>query len=433
MQRGKELGFWMCTALVVGNTIGVGIFVLPSSLAPYGFNAVAGWAVTVVGMTVLARVFAQLARGFPQADGPQVYIEQTSGPLAAFVSMWCYWISVIITNAAVAIGVVGYLAMALPPLEGVPPALIALLLLWLFVGVNLLGLRAGGGVQVVTTVLKLLPLAFVVALGAWLLLADPVVYARHPPPTPVTFEGILAASTIALFAMLGIESAAVPAGRVRDPSRTIPRATMLGTLLTAGIYVIVSTMALLLLPQARLAQSAAPFAELLAEFVGSDHGRWLSAFVVVSGLGCLNGWTLIVGELTASLGRHGYLPAVVERVNDRGAPGAALVVTGLLATAMVLMNYSKSLVEGFTFLTQVVTAANLPLYFFCAVALVVLARRGERRLPVSLLVLGVLGTVYSVFAFVGVGREPFLWALALGASALPVYAYARRRRPVPAT
>jgi APA family basic amino acid/polyamine antiporter len=204
---------------------------------------------------------------------------------------------------------------------------------------------------------------------------------------------------------------------------------MVGTLLTAAIYIVVSTMALLLMEQDRLAQSSAPFAELLGDFVGSDSGRWLSVFVVVSGLGTLNGWTLIVGELTASLGRHGYLPAAVERLNGRGAPAVALVFTGLLATPMVLMNYSKSLVEGFTFLTQVVTAANLPLYFFCAFALVVLARRGGERLPSKLFVLGLLGTAYSVFAFVGVGREPFLWAIALGATSLPVFWYARRRRP----
>jgi APA family basic amino acid/polyamine antiporter len=426
MQRGKELGFWMCTALVVGNTIGVGIYVLPASLAPYGFNAMIGWAITVLGMTVLARVFAQLAREFPTADGPQVYIERTSGDLAAFVSIWCYWISVFITNAALAIGIVGYLGKVLPPLAGIAPVVQAVALLWLFVAVNLLGVRTGGSVQVVTTALKLLPMLFLVALGAWLLVTEPAAYVRHPPPTPVSLEGLMAASTIALFAMLGIESAAVPAGRVRDPERTIPRATMLGTLLTAGIYIVVSTMALLLLQQDRLAQSSAPFADLLGDHLGSDQGRWLSVFVVVSGLGTLNGWTLLVGELTASLSRHGYLPPAAGRLNSRGAPTLALLGTGLLATVMVLMNYSKSLVDGFTFLTQVVTAANLPLYFFCAVALVVLARRGERRLPKSLYALGLAGTAYSVFAFIGVGGEPFVWALALGATALPVY-WLRRR------
>ncbi len=238
----------------------------------------------------------------------------------------------------------------------------------------------------------------------------------------------MAASTIALFAMLGIESAAVPAGRVRDPQRTIPRATMAGTLLTAAIYVAVSSMALLLIPQQELAQSSAPFADLLDGFMGTGNGRVLSLFVVISGLGALNGWTLLVGELTASMARHGSLPRPLERLNARGAPGVALLLTGVLATAMVLMNYSKSLVEGFTFLTLVVTAANLPLYLFCAVALVVLWRRGTRRLPGSLLVLGLLGTAYSIFAFVGLGQEPFLWALVLGAIGLPLFWLMQRHR-----
>ncbi|MBP6514456.1 MAG: amino acid permease, partial [Steroidobacteraceae bacterium] len=250
----------------------------------------------------------------------------------------------------------------------------------------------------------------------------------HPPTTPLTLEGLMAASTIALFAMLGIESAAVPAGRVHDPARTIPRATMVGTLLTAAIYIAVSSMALLLIPQLELAQSSAPFADLLDRFMGVGNGRVLALFVVISGLGALNGWTLLVGELTASMARHGSLPQALERVNARGAPGTALVITGLLATAMVLMNYSKSLVDGFTFLTLIVTAANLPLYLFCAFALVVLWRRGVRRMPWQLLALGLLGTGYSVFAFVGLGREPFLWGLVLGAVGLPIYFAVRRGR-----
>jgi len=428
MQARKELGFWMCTALVVGNTIGIGIFVLPASLAPYGFNAMIGWGVTVLGMTVLARVFARLAREFPAADGPYAYIEATSGRVPAFIAIWCYWVSCWITNAAIAIGVVGYLGKVVPGLDALPPAGQALALVWLFVVVNLLGIRTGGRVQVTTTAIKLVPMAAIMLLGAWLLATEPAAYVRHSPDTPLTLDGLMAASTIALFAMLGIESAAVPAGRVRDPERTIPRATMTGTLLTAAIYIAVSSMALLLIPQQELARSSAPFADLLDAFTEVGSGRLLAAFVVISGLGALNGWTLLVGELTASMARHGSLPRPLERLNTRGAPGVALVLTGVLATAMVLMNYSKSLVEGFTFLTLIVTAANLPLYLLCALALVVLWRRGERRLPGDLLALGLLGTAYTVFSFVGLGREPFLWALVLGAAGLPLYFVMRRRR-----
>jgi basic amino acid/polyamine antiporter, APA family len=427
MQPRKELGFWMCTALVVGNTIGIGIFVLPASLAPYGFNAMIGWAITVAGMTVLARVFARLAREFPSADGPFAYIESTTGSLPAFLSIWCYWVSCWITNAAIAIGLVGYITKVLPGLEAVSPAIQAVTLLWLLVAINLLGLRAGGSVQIVTTALKLLPMAAIVLLGAWLLATDPGVYTRQLPTTPISLEGLMAASTIALFAMLGIESAAVPAGRVNDPERTIPRATMVGTLLTAAIYIAVSSIALLLLRQQELAQSGAPFSDLLDQY-GAGNGRWLSLFIVISGLGALNGWTLLVSELTASLGRHGFLPTAVERLNRHGAPAVAMFLTGLLATAMVLMNYSKSLVEGFTFLTLVVTAANLPLYLFCALALVVLARRGVSRLPGNLLALGIVGSVYSIFVFIGLGREPFLWSLVLAAIGLPLYWLMKKKR-----
>ena len=85
------------------------------------------------------------------------------------------------------------------------------------------------------------------------------------------------------------------------------------------------------------------------------------------------------------------------------------------------MNYSKSLVQGFTFITTVVTAANLPLYLCCAVALAVLWRRGERPASNDLLWLALPGVAYAIFAFVGVGGEPFLWALALAAAGVPVY------------
>jgi APA family basic amino acid/polyamine antiporter len=243
---------------------------------------------------------------------------------------------------------------------------------------------------------------------------------------------MMAASTIALYAMLGVESAAVPAGRVRDAGRTIPLATMVGTLLTAAVYVAVSAVAITLIPQQELASSEAPFSDLLTRFLGPGSGRWLAAFVVVSGLGALNGWTLLTGELTRTMAKHGMLPRVLAPLNSRGAPAMALVVTGLLASAMVAMNYSKSLVEGFTFLTLVVTAANLPLYFCCALALVILWRRGGQGLPGDLAVLGVLGSAYTIFALVGMGREPFVWGLALAAAGVPVYALMRSRRPVAA-
>ena len=166
----RLIGFWTCTALVVGNTIGIGIFLLPAVLAPYGFNALLGWGVTVVGCLVLARVFARLATVFPDADGPYGYIRRTIGNGPAFLATWCYWLSLWITNATIAVGVVGYLHAVCPGwTELRRRRCVALGLLWLFVAINLFGVRASGPVQILMTTLKLLPMAAVILLGVWLL------------------------------------------------------------------------------------------------------------------------------------------------------------------------------------------------------------------------------------------------------------------------
>ncbi|MBD9479012.1 amino acid permease [Pseudoxanthomonas sp. PXM02] len=425
---GRKIGFWTCTALVVGNTIGMGIFVLPASLAPFGYNALLGWGITVLGCLALARVLAQLARLLPQADGPYGYVQQTLGRLPAYVVLWSYWVSNWITLAALATGVAGYAASIFPSLARVPPAVLGLCALWTFVGVNLLGVRSGGRVQVVTTVLKLLPMLAVAGLGAWMLLQSPGSFAAHPPARPISLGDAMAASTLALFAMLGIESATIPASKVRDPGRTIPRATMAGTWITAAIYLVVSSVPLLLLPHAELAQSSAPFALVMERFAGEGTGRWIALFVVVSGLGALNGWTLLSGEMMRTMAESGTMPRVFARANRFGAPAGALVLTALLASVMVLMNYSRSAVAGFTFLSTVVTAANLPLYLGCSLALGVLWWRGHRGAGRTLLVAAVLGVAYTVFAFIGMGAQPFWLALALMAAGLPLYFLLGQRR-----
>lgn len=425
----KKIGFWTCTALVVGNVIGMGIFLLPASLAPYGFNALIGWTITLFGCLTLARVFAHLAQTLPNADGPYGYIRETLGEMPAYMALWAYWVSLWLTNAALATGVVGYITVVFPPLGAIQPALFAGGLLWLLVIINLFGVRSGGGVQIVTTALKLVPMLAIALLGGWVLVTSPASYVAHPPSTPITLSAVMAASTIALFAMLGIESASVPAARVDNPGRTIPRATMAGTVLTAVIYIIVSTVPLLLINQHDLANASAPFSLLMDRFGSVGFGRWLALFVVISGLGALNGWTLLVGELTRTMANNGVLPTVFARANRHGAPAVALLVTGALASVMILMSYSQSLVAAFTFLTRVVTAANLPLYLCCAIGLAVLWRRGVvTGVGRNVVLVAGIATLYVIFAFIGIGREPFLYALALGAAGLPLYAVMRLRR-----
>ena len=439
-EQPRALGLLMCTALVVGNTIGVGIFMLPASLAPYGLNAVPGWLITTVGCIFIAWVFAGLARAFPQDDGPYAYTSRALGGGVAFVMMWSYWISTVVTNAVLATGVVGYLSSFFPVLatNHLLAAVTAVAIVWLFVVVNVRGARTAGWVQVWTTVLKLVPQVGIVALGIWAVFAPHATSPVHLPTTPTSLSGVITASTLALYAMLGVECGAMPAGRVRDPGRTIPRATFIGTLTVAAVYICVSLIPMLLIPQGELAASSAPFADLFARFLGSGSAKLIAAFVIVGGLGCLNGWTLILGELTLSFARHGGFPPALGKVNAHGAPTRAFVLTAILASLMMLTSYSDSTAGAFTFLSLVVTATNLPVYFGCAIAVLILWRRGELgRLGAReyrWLAAAGLAAVYCVWASIGIGGRSLAWALALCAVGVPVYWwYAIVRRPALAT
>jgi APA family basic amino acid/polyamine antiporter len=197
---------------------------------------------------------------------------------------------------------------------------------------------------------------------------------------------------------------------------------------TGVIYVAAVVVGILVVPQATLAASSAPFVTIIDHLLEPGNGRWVSLFIVISGLGCLNGWTLLAGELTRTLASHRLLPPILGDSNRFGAPWASLLLTGVLATFVGLMNFSDSLVGAFTKLTLIVSAANLPLYVCCAFALFTLLKRSPAGLSPGLWFAGAGGIAFAAFAFKGLGWVPFVWALVLGLAGVPIYFWMRRRR-----
>ena len=423
----QRVGLGTCVALVVGNSIGGGVFLLPASLAPYGVNGLIAWAVAAAGALLLAFMYVQLSRAHPEAGGPYAYTRQAFGPLVAFVVSWGYWISIWVGNAAIALSAVSYLAAPFPWIRAIPaaPEVLTLFLVWALTAVNCYGIRASGWVQSVTTVLKVIPLIAIAIAAPFVIRSQDL--ATAAATVPISFSGVGAATTMTLFALMGLESATVPASRVRNPARTIPLATFFGALITALLCALASGAVLLKIPEAQLARSGAPFADLAASLWGGWARPTVSLFAAVSAIGALNGWILLQGELPHAMARTGAFPEVFGRDSKRGTPVAAIVFGSVLVTGLLLLNDRQSTVDIFTFMLLVSTSACLVLYGVSGLALVRLAWTG--RMPGArlgrgaLTALGTVAALYSLWAIGGAGRDANLWGAALLVGGLPLYAY----------
>ncbi len=422
----RQLGFWMCLALVVGNMIGSGIFLLPASLAPYGLNSIFGWIFSASGGVLLAIVFAQLSRVYPQAGGPYVYPRVAFGECCGFVMAWGYWMSVWVGNAAIAIGSVAYLSELVPAIrttEGAP-AMTAVALIWILTFVNWRGVKHAGVFQLVTTVLKIMPLLAVIGLGVVLLSAGDASVIKVEPQ-PFTISAMTAAATLTLWGLLGLESATVPAENVIDPKRNIPLATLWGTVVTALIYVAACSLVILLIPGSKLAGSNAPFADAVRLFWGDRAASLLALFAFISGFGALNGWILVQGEMPRVLAREKVFPELFAHESRYRTPDYSLFITSALVTVVMLMNYSGSMVKAFTLIILIATSAYLVMYLFCSLAAFKLAWRGDLGVQGQklkwVLAVAMLAALYSAWTLYGAGPEAFWWGMGLMALGLPLY------------
>jgi basic amino acid/polyamine antiporter, APA family len=437
----RSMGLWMATALVIGNMIGSGVFLLPASMAgvanTHGSSSILAWAFTGIGAMLLALVFANLGRAFPRTGGPYAYARKGFGDFIGFWTAWGYWIAVWAGNAAIAVAFVGHLSVFWPTLgtNSLLAALVAIGAIWLLTFVNILGAREGGAVQVVTTVLKFVPLAVIGIVGVFFIKGS-----NFGPWAPNglgtgkgALGGITAAAALTLWAFIGLESATVPAEEVKDPERTIPRSTILGTVVTTIVYVLATVAIMGIIPAGTLASSASPFADAAGKIFGGSWDKVIALVAMVSAFGALNGWILLQGRVPLAAARDGLFPKPFAKVHGkRGTPVFGLVVSSVLVTGLMLMNYTKSLVDQFTFIILLATLTTLVPYAFAAVAEVILfftererfsGRKFARDTVIALLAFG-----YSVWAIVGSGNDIIAKGFVLLLAGMPIYVYLKWRQ-----
>jgi basic amino acid/polyamine antiporter, APA family len=424
----NKIGLWTSTSLVVGNMIGSGVFLLPSALAMYGGISIVGWLFSTVGSFLLALVFSYLSKAMPSVGGPYAYTRAGLGEFTAFLVAWGYWISTWCGNAAITVALVSYLSVFFPILneDTFAAVLTGLGAIWFLTWVNTRGIRTVGNVQLITTILKLVPLFLIAICGVFYIDFTHFTPFNHSSET--TLQAIVSTATLTFWAYLGMESATIPANNVENPEKTIPRATLLGTLITAFVYIFGTIAVMGLIDGDSLKTSAAPFADAAAKMWGEPARKWVALGAIFSTFGALNGWILMQGQVPLAMAKDKLFPELFAKENSKGAPALGIIASSCLLSVLMCMNFSKGLLEQFKFMILLSTLTVLIPYLFSTASYVILLK-DEKELAKNnktiKLIVAFFAFMYSLWAVAGSGQEVVYWGFILLMSGVPVFVVMR--------
>jgi APA family basic amino acid/polyamine antiporter len=428
----KKLGLWTSTSLVLGNMIGAGVFMMPSTLASFGGISIIGWIASSIGAFLLAKIFAHLSKMMPGSDGgPYAYSKSAMGDFAGFLVAWGYLISVWCTNAAITVSFISALSTFIPALatNSLLAVFTGLATIWILTWINTLGVLTSGKLQLITTILKVVPIFLVGIVGLFFIQWDN--FLPFNASGTSTLSAITATTTLTFFAFLGIECATIPSGSVENPEKTIARATLIGTFIATAVYILSTVSIMGMIPAAQLKTTVTPFADAATIIWGAGAKYWVSAGVAIAAFGALNGYILIQGQLPAAIAADQLFPAIFAKKNSKGVPAIGVAISSVLVSLFMIMNYTKGLVDQFKFLILLTTLTVLIPYLFSTAAYIIFRLKEanlSKWIRYSAITLASLAFVFFMWMIIGSGQEIVYWGFVLCMSSIPVYVWGVTKR-----
>ena len=411
----------MLTTLVTGNMIGSGIFLLPASLASIGSITIYSWVLTAFGAMALAFMFADLSTRISSTGGPYAFARAGMGDFIGFQTAYSYWLSAWIGSAGTAIALVGALRILFPALaDPINTSITAISVVWLLTFINCCGIRAASWIQIVSTILKLLPIIFIIVFG-WSYIEPDYFITSYNVTTPAISDlsAIAMGSAITLWAFIGLESATVPASSVINPKKTIPIATIVGTSIAAIVYIASSTIITGIVPNVILQESTAPFAVAASIMLGPWGERVIAIGAAISCFGALNGWILIQGQVAMAAANDGMFPKIFATKALEDTPRIAMLVTAVLMSILLLLTSSPNLIKQFEMIILLAVLSTLIPYLYTATAQLILGKAWQR-------VLAIVCALFVIAAIASTGQEVVYYGILLFLSSFPIYGLSRK-------
>lgn len=429
----KKLGLGALTALVLSSMVGAGVFSLPQNMAAVASPAalLIGWTITGVGIIFLALALLHLSRLRPDLEGGIfTYAREGFGEFIGFCSAWGYWLCAVIANVSYLVIVFATLSFFTDSPGHVIfgdgntwQALIgASALLWIVHAMILRGVQQAASINMLATIAKLIPLCAFIVLAAFFFKWETfhLDFTGAALETPI-WQQVKETMLITVWVFIGVEGAVVVSSRAKN-KHDIGRATMLGLLSALGIYLLVTLLAVGVMPRAEVAELRNPsMAGMLDLMIGPMGKIIISLGLIVSVCGAYLSWTILAAEVPYVAALQGAFPRYLSKMNANGSPAASLWLTNGAVQIALLLIY----MYGGTYNTLLTIASEMVLvpYFLVGAFLLKLAIKKQSVLLKSI---GAGACIYGIWLLYASGLTHLMMSVLMYAPGLLIFFYARR-------
>ncbi len=425
----SKIGFWSVFAIVTGSQIGSGVFMLPSSLAPYGIFGLFGYLISGCGALALCFVFASLCKRLPFTGGPHVYVQHAFGPTLGFFSGWTYWVISWVSTTAVVVTSIGCLSPFFVNSSKEFYLLLEIILLISITLLNLRGVKMAGNAEFFLTVLKFIPLILLPAVALFYFDRHNLVIAQEITLSQSNINILAKVTLLTLWGFIGLETATTPADSVDNPSVTIPRAIILGTLSVSLLYILNFIGVIGVLPGAILMQSKAPYVAVAQQVFGGNWHLLISIITAIVCIGTLNAWVLTSGQIALGLSQDGLMPKTFSKKNRFDAPVTALIFSSIGIMPLLVSTSTKSFSQQILAIIDISVTAFLFVYLICCISFLKLLIQ-EKHKQISSYFFTAIAVMFCGWIIYETSINVLLWSFLFTLSGVPVYLFWYRRKKV---
>lgn len=424
-----RIGLFAAMFLVTSNMLGSGVYMLPASLAGIGGISIIGWFVALCGVIALALVFAKLAGLQPSGAGPYAYCREAFGDFVGYQTNFVYSLANWIALVSMLTIIVGYLGNIFPIFKNIAiSAATQIAIIWIFTGLNITGAKIVSYVQSSAFILALIPLLFV-AIAGWHWFDMNTFMAGWNVSKQTPIDAVNSSFNNIMWAFIGVESACVSAAVVNNPKKNVPLATLLGVFVASAIYISTCVVMMGILPNQELANSSAPFADVLEKmFHLKIAGIIMSVIAIIDVSGAMAGWTMVTGQTARAAAEDNLFPKIFAKTNKKGMPVTGLVILAVVMSIIVLLTISPTAQEQFNKIITMSVILYLIPYIYSSFAVMVLGKgKVGNKSYWFYVVLGFTAAVFCMWSILGSDKPLTVWAFLVMISSTLFYAFKNKK------